>query len=187
MNELLWFLSRATGVVSIVLLTAVLVLGLVTAGRRRPHGISQTVITGLHRSLALGTSTFLLVHVMTAVVETYVNIDLISAVIPFTSAYSRGWVGLGTIAVDIGAAIVVTSLLRHRLSERLWRGVHLLALVLWPTAIVHGLALGTGNEPALRFITIACAVVGVGALAWRGLATHHDERRRSDIALQEWT
>ena len=36
MNELLWYLSRATGVVSIVLLTVVVVLGLVTSGRRRP-------------------------------------------------------------------------------------------------------------------------------------------------------
>ena len=187
MNELLWFTSRATGVVSIVLLTAVLVLGLVVAGRRRPHGMSQTVVTGLHRSLALGTSAFLLLHVATAIVETYVSIDLVSAVLPFSSSYQRAWVGLGTLAVDVGAAIVVTSLLRHRLSERVWRGVHLLALVMWPAAIAHGLALGTSDEPVLRLVTFSCALVGIVALGWRGLATHHDERRRSEVALQEWT
>jgi sulfoxide reductase heme-binding subunit YedZ len=186
-NELLWFTSRATGVVSILLLTAVLVLGLLVAGRRRPHGMSQTVVTGLHRSLALGTSAFLLLHVATAVIETYVSIDLVSVVVPFSSSYQRAWVGLGTIALDIGAAVVVTSLLRHRLPERLWRGVHLLALVLWPLAIAHGLALGTADEPVLRLTTIACAVVGAASLAWRGLATHHDELRRSEVALQEWT
>ena len=46
MNELLWYLSRATGVVSIVLLTVVVVLGLVTSGRRRPTGDSATVVMG---------------------------------------------------------------------------------------------------------------------------------------------
>lgn len=187
MNELLWFTSRATGVVSIVLLTGVLVLGLVTAGRRRPHAMSQTVVMGLHRSLSLGTSAFLLVHIITAVAETYVNIDLISAVVPFTSGYARAWVGLGTLAFDLGLAVVVTSLLRHRLSERLWRGVHVLALALWPMAIVHGLVLGTANETGLRLITFVCALVGVGALGWRALSTHADEERRRDIAYQEWT
>ena len=33
----LWYLCRATGVVSVVLLTAVVVLGVVTAGRRSPQ------------------------------------------------------------------------------------------------------------------------------------------------------
>lgn len=187
MNELLWFFSRATGIVSIVLLTVVLVLGLVTSGRRRPHGISQTVVSGLHRSLALGLSAFLLVHVATAIAETYVSIDLISAVVPFSSSYQRAWVGLGTLALDLGVAVVVTSLLRHRLTERAWRGVHVLALALWPAAILHGAMLGTSSEPLLRLTTIACAVVGTGALAWRAMSSHHDERRRQDVALQEWT
>ena len=36
----LWYLSRATGVVTIVLLTIVVCLGVITAGRRRPEGES---------------------------------------------------------------------------------------------------------------------------------------------------
>ncbi len=187
MNELLWFVSRATGVASITLLTAVLVLGLVTASRRPPQGIRSAVVMGLHRSLALGSVAFLLVHIATAIGETYVSIDLVSAVVPFTSGYERAWVGLGTLAIDLAAAVVATSLLRHRLPERVWRAVHLLAFVFWPVALVHGIALGTSGETVLRAITIACGVVGVAAIGWRLFASSPDAERREAVLVQEWS
>lgn len=187
MNELLWYVSRATGVVSIILLTVVVVLGLVTSGRRRPTGESATIVMALHRWLSLGTSVFLLAHIATAVAETYVSIDLVSAVLPFTSGYEALWVGLGTLAFDVLLAVVVTSVLRHRLAERTWRRVHVLSHLLWPLAIVHGLALGTSGELLLRGTTVACAAVGVAAIVWRYTTTHHDEQRRLAVATQEWS
>ena len=187
MNEALWFLSRAAGVASVVMLTVVMVLGMVVASRRPPRGIRSAVVMGLHRSLSLGASVFLLVHVTTAVVETYVSIDWISAIVPFTSSYQTAWVGLGTLAVDLLVAIVVTSLLRDRLSERVWRAVHLTAFAFWPLAVVHGIAMGTGDEPVLRGISIGCAVAGAAAIGWRLLVTDPDTERRRTVAVQEWS
>jgi DMSO/TMAO reductase YedYZ heme-binding membrane subunit len=186
MNELLWFVSRATGTVSLVLLTAVLLLGALTAGRRS-RAVSQTVVVGLHRTLALGTSAFLLAHIATAIIESYVSIDWISAVVPFTAGYQPLWVGFGTLAFDIILAVVATSLLRHRLSRRVWRGVHVLAFALWPMALVHGYAMGTANEPLLRLVPVLCAVVGGAALLWRALSSHADRTRRAHIVTQEWS
>ncbi|MEO3938432.1 ferric reductase-like transmembrane domain-containing protein [Dermatophilaceae bacterium Soc4.6] len=187
MNELLWYVSRGTGVASIVLLTAVLVLGMLTASRRPPAGIRSAVVMGLHRSLALGSTVFLFLHIATAIAETYVSIDLVSAVVPFTSGYERAWVGLGTLGVDIVATLVVTSLLRHRMPERIWRGVHLLAFAFWPMALVHGLTLGTSDQPLLRGTTLACGVVGAAALGWRLLATSPDHVRRHAVLAEEWS
>ena len=124
MNETLWYLSRATGVASIVLLTAVVVLGALVSGRRRPHGDQATVVMAVHRWISLGMVAFLLTHVATAIVETYVSIDWISAIVPFSSGYETLWVGLGTLAVDVLVAVVVTSWWRHRIPERAWRAVH---------------------------------------------------------------
>lgn len=187
MNEVLWFLSRATGVASVAMLTVVVVLGLVTASRRPPQGTRSAVVMGLHRSLSLGACVFLAVHVATAVIETYVSIDWVSALVPFTSGYQRAWVGLGTIAVDLVAAIVITSLLRHRLPERVWKAVHWTALLLWPVAVAHGIAMGTRDEPVLRGISIGCALAGAAALGWRWVATDPDTQRRRSVALQEWS
>lgn len=187
MNEVMWFLSRATGVASIVLLTAVLILGMLTASRRPSSGLRSAVVMGLHRSLALGASAFLVVHIATAIAETYVDIDVISAIVPFTAGYEAAWVGLGTLAVDLTIAVVVTSLLRHRLPDRAWRAVHLTAFALWPLAVAHGIALGTSDEPVLRLLTNACAVTGAAAMAWRVFVTNADTERRRAVALQEWS
>lgn len=190
-NELLWFASRATGIASIALLTAVLVLGLVTAGRRGPGTArgagTSAVVMGLHRTLALGSVAFLVAHIGTAIAETYVNIDLISAVVPFTSGYETAWVGLGSIAVDLAVAVLATSLLRHRLPERLWRAVHVLAFAAWPLAVVHGFLLGTADQPLLRETTLACGVIGVLAMGWRLWHRNHDARRRAEVLAGEWS
>ncbi len=187
MNLLLWYLSRATGIVSVVLLTAVVILGMTTSGRRRPGGDSATIVMALHRWLSLGMVAFLLTHIATAIAETYVSIDLISAVVPFSSAYRTFWVGLGTLAFDILLAVTVTSYYRDRLSPRAWRAVHVLSYLLWPIAVVHGFVLGTANEPLLRAITGLCGVAGASVIGWRLTTTHHDRERRNHIATQEWT
>ncbi|TWP33839.1 ferric reductase-like transmembrane domain-containing protein [Leekyejoonella antrihumi] len=183
----LWYLSRATGILSIVLMTAVILLGLVLSGSRRTAVTRTTVIQGVHRSLSLGMLTFLVVHIATAILQTYVRINPISAVVPFTSSYGRFTVGLGTLAFDLLAAIVVTSLMRHRMSERVWRIVHRGTFAMWPLALWHGVALGTSNEPLLRGTTIACAIVGGVALLWRLAGSHHDNNRRREVLRQEWT
>lgn len=186
MNELYWYASRATGLAATVLLTGVFVLGLVSSARHRPHGPSQTVVAATHRSLALGTSAFLLVHVASAVIDGYVPLTWLDAVVPFVSGYERAATGLGTLAVDLLVAVVVTSLLRHRLPERAWRAVHLTAYLLWPVAIVHSIALGTADQPLLRGTSIACAAVGLGAAAWRAVTVTPDERARTAVAAKEW-
>lgn len=187
MNDTLWYVSRATGALSILLVTAVMVLGLVLSGARRPAGIRTTVVQGVHRSLALGVLTFLVLHIATAVAETYVRIDLISAVIPFSSPYRRLTVGLGTLAVDLLTAVVVSSWLRHHISEHLWRFVHRASFAMWPLALWHGIAMGTSNEPLLRGTTIGCAVIGAVVLLWRVTGSHHDSARRREALQQEWT
>lgn len=187
MNLLLWYTSRATGIASIVLLTTVLALGMVTSGRRCPRSDRATVVMGLHRWLSLGMLSFLLVHIATAIGETYVSIDLISAVVPFSSPYSPVWVGLGTLAFDLLIAVTATSYLRHRIKEPTWKALHLVSYAMWPTALVHGFALGTANEPILRGVTALCGAVGVGFAGWRARSSYDDRDRREAIAAQEWT
>ena len=89
-------------------------------------------------------------------------------VVPFTATYRPLWVGLGTLALDLVAAVVVTSLLRHRLGARAWRLVHWSAYAAWPAALLHGLRAGTDAGAAwFLAVSLCCAAVGAGAVAWR--------------------
>ncbi|MGN6412529.1 ferric reductase-like transmembrane domain-containing protein [Flexivirga sp.] len=185
--SLLWYLSRATGVISIVMMTTVMVLGLLLSGARRSAGTRTTIVQAVHRSLALGMLAFLVLHIATAIIDTYVHIGVVAAVLPFTSSYRRFAVGLGALGSDVLIAVVVTSLLRRRLSERVWRLVHRASFVMWPLTLWHGISMSTGNEPLLRFITIGCGVIGTAAVLWRLVGTHHDSARRREVLRQEWT
>ena len=139
----LWYTSRATGVVSLLLLTAVVVLGMLVNRQGRLPGLPRFVVTGLHRNLSLLSVAFVAVHVVTAIADPYVSIRLAAAVIPFASAYKPFWLGLGAVSLDLMAALIVTSLARARISRRLWRGMHWLAYAAWPVAVAHSFGSST--------------------------------------------
>ncbi len=186
-GSVLWYLSRATGVVSVVLLTIVVVMGVITAGRRRPKGGSATVTMGVHRWLSLGMLVFLAAHIVTAIVDGYVNIGWLAVVVPFVSEYQPVLVGFGAIAIDLLLVVMVTSYLRHRIPERWWRGVHWASYAMWAVAIVHGFTFGTADQPVLRLITLACGVIGGLFASWRVAVNFADRERRTQISAQEWS
>ncbi len=164
----LWYTTRASGVVALLLLTASVVLGIVTSLRVATEGWPRFALQDLHKRFALLSTAFIALHVVTAVSDTFAPIGWISVVVPFTSSYRRVWLGLGTIAVDLLIAIVVSSLLRHKIPSRTWRSLHWLTYACWPIALVHGL--GTGTDPHLGWmltVAIACVVAILAALGWR--------------------
>jgi methionine sulfoxide reductase heme-binding subunit len=146
-GPMLWYLNRSTGVVLLALLTLTAVLGLMATGQ---HGriLPRFVGQALHRNLALLSLVLLVLHVTTAVVDTYVDIRWWQAFVPWVGAsYMPLWLGLGTVALDVMVLVVVTSLLRTRMRHRSWRLVHLLAYVAFGVAVAHGLGIGTDLRP----------------------------------------
>ena len=164
----LWFATRATGLIALVLLTGTVLLGILTSVRYASPAWPRFVTVSLHRNLSLLTITFTGLHVLTTVTDPFAAIGPLSVVLPFTSGYRRIWLGLGAVAFDLLLAVLVTSLLRTRIRPRLWRLVHWAGYACWPVALVHGL--GTGTDGAARWvlaITAACALAVLAAGAWR--------------------
>ena len=163
-----WYASRATGIVALLLLTAVLVLGMLVNRQGRLPGLPRFAVTDLHRNLSLLSVAFIAVHVLTAVLDTYVRIPLTSAVVPFASGYERLWLGLGAISFDLMLAMIVTSLVRGRLNRILWRTIHLLAYLTWPVAFGHSIGASKDLQQGwLLGLTVGCGIVAIAAVAWR--------------------
>jgi sulfoxide reductase heme-binding subunit YedZ len=139
----LWFVSRASGLSLLVLLSVVVVLGVATRLGSAPRRWPRFIFAEVHRTLALFLVAFLVLHVVTAILDPFVSIGWPATVLPFLSGYRRLAIGLGTLAVDLGGAVLVTSLVRRRLGFRAWRVVHWLAYLAWPAAFVHSLTAGT--------------------------------------------
>ena len=130
----LWYATRATGLVTLLLLTVSVLLGILTAGRFASGNWPRFLTQGLHRNISLLVLAFLALHVGTTVIDTYTSIPLTAAFVPFASAYKTVWLSLGAIALDLLLALVATSLVRKRLGHRSWRRVHWLAYACWPVA-----------------------------------------------------
>jgi methionine sulfoxide reductase heme-binding subunit len=164
----LWYASRATGVVSLVLLCAVMIIGILVNRQGRLPGLPRFAVLGLHRNLSLLAVAFVAVHVLTAVTDSYVSISLAAVVIPFVSAYEPLWMGLGAVALDLMAAVIVTSLLRRHIGRGVWRAVHWLAYASFPVAVVHGIYSSHDLQRGpLLYLTLACIAAVLGALGWR--------------------
>lgn len=171
-DEVLWYFARGSGVVLLVLLTVVVALGVGSRSGRTAFGLPRFAVSLLHRNAALLSVLFLAGHVTALVADSYANLDLADVVVPFIGSYRPFWQGLGTVALDLLAAIVITSLLRHRLGVRTWRTVHLLAYLSWPIALMHGLGAGSDNGTWwLWAISIGCAVLVGAAVVWRTSAS----------------
>src|SRR5580704_6940828 len=174
-SQLLWYTTRGAGAVSLVLLSVVVVLGLLARVRFETRGWPRFLSAAVHRDLALMTLVFLLLHIVTAVVDPFTHLGVVAALVPFGSYYRTLWLGLGTIAFELLIAIVATSLLRQHIGARVWRGIHWLAYLSWPVAVIHGIGTGTDGTAAwMLAIDIVCVVAVAAALLWRLVAAPPD-------------
>ncbi len=186
----LWFASRASGLALLVLLSVVMVVGVATRLGSTPRRWPRFVFAELHRTLALFLVAFLLLHVVTALLDPFVTIGWAATVLPFLSGYQTLATGLGTLAVDLGGAVLVTSLVRRRLGFPAWRMVHWLAYLAWPLAFVHALA--AGPDRGLWWVALivwaSAAAVATAALA-RVLATltHTARPARPSLGFERLT
>jgi ferric reductase like protein len=164
----LWYLTRATGAVALLLLTASVVLGILGAVRFGSPRWPRFLTAGLHRNLSLLVLALLAVHILTAALDSFAPIALKDAVVPFLSPYRPFWLGLGAFAFDLLLALTATSLLRRRLGYRTWRAVHWLAYASWPLALVHALGAGTDARFAwLLVLAVVCLAAVLAAVWWR--------------------
>jgi predicted ferric reductase len=168
MTDALWYFARGSGLMSLVLLTVVVALGIGARSGRPAFGLPRFAVSLLHRNAALLAVTLIAGHVLSLFFDPYAQLRLIDLVAPFLGAYRPLWLGLGTLAFDLVVALVVTSLLRHRLGVRAWRAVHWLAYLCWPIALLHGLQTGTdGGTWWLRTVAGLCTAAVAAAVAWR--------------------
>lgn len=154
---------------SLLLLTAVVVLGIATMTKREGQVWPRFLSFRMHGNITWLAVVFLCLHVVTAVVDPFAHLGWRDAVIPFASRYRPLWLGLGVVSAELIAALVVTSALRSRLKYRNWRAVHWFAYACWPLAVLH--SSGTGSDARagwfLALDVLCVAAVFAALVGWR--------------------
>jgi sulfoxide reductase heme-binding subunit YedZ len=163
-----WYTARGTGVVALILLTLTMVLGIGSRSGRPVFALPRFAVSLVHRNASLIAIVLIGIHVISLLIDPYAQIRIIDLILPFAAAHRPAWVGLGTIAFDLVVALVITSLLRQRIGQRLWRAIHWLAYAAWPIAWIHGIGTGTDRGSTWYFaIAIGTAALVAAAVIWR--------------------
>jgi sulfoxide reductase heme-binding subunit YedZ len=167
-NAIDWYAARSAGVVAYCLLTGGVLLGVLLAGRARLPRWPQFAVTDVHRYVALLTGAFVVLHVYMLLLDRYVHTSLVAVLVPGASSYRPFWVALGTVALELLAAVGVSNLFRKRLGHARWRRIHYLTFAVWAAATAHGVGAGTdAGAEWLRLLYVVSIGSVAAAVVWR--------------------
>ena len=163
----IWLAARATGIVAFLLLTAQVAFGLVLSHPTNKSTWKQSKrIFPWHENLWVFVVAFLLVHVVSIVLDPYAGVGIGGAIVPGLSSYRSSAVALGTMALYAFLLTAVTARWTRLLPSGMWLSIHRLAIVVWGLSWLHGVLAGTDGDP-LRPMYVACGLAVVLAGAYR--------------------
>lgn len=168
----IWYLARATGFVALIAFTLSTALGALSASPKAtasPDHLDGRFLRQMaHRSAAIIGLAFLLAHATLIIIDSFVNVSLSGALIPFTAGFRPIALAAGTLSIYAIAAVAISGALRGRLatsvaSARRWRYFHLSAYAGWALAMAHGVFSGTdtGSWWAISTYAVCANAVSV--------------------------
>jgi predicted ferric reductase len=161
-----WYLARASGVVTFVLVTCSTVLGLLISTRLGDRLFGRPWVFELHNFSSLLSLGFLGLHIGVLIADPWTNFRVVDLLVPGPSAYRPIAVAMGVLAM-YGAVLGTASFyVRRRLGYRLWRLLHYTTFATFALALLHGVAAGTDTQTVwMRWLytlagtLVACLVV----------------------------
>ena len=178
MNQLWWYVARASGIVAWLLLTASVMWGIFLSTKLLQRLRRPAWLLDLHRWLGGLTVAFVALHIAALVADSYVTFDLTDVLVPLASSWRRGAVALGVVAMWGLLAVELTSLAMRRLPRATWKAVHLLSyLVFWAVSLHAALAGTDTTNPLYVWTAVGSIVAVVFALTYR-LLTRRGPRAR---------
>jgi methionine sulfoxide reductase heme-binding subunit len=163
----LWLAARATGVVTLLLLTFQVAIGLVLS---HPHNkttwkLSKRIFPW-HDHLWVFVMAFLVAHIVSLVADPKAGVSAAGAFIPGLSQYRSTPVALGTMALYAFLVTAMTARYTKLLPPGAWLSLHRLALLIFVLSWLHGMLAGTDSMP-LQLVYLLTGAVVIAAGAYR--------------------
>ena len=165
-----WYAARAGGFVAFVLLTLATLAGLLLAGRAQSKRWPRFAVEDVHRYLGLLAGTFIWLHVLVLLVDSYLPFSVAQLAVPGLSSYRPLPTALGVVGAELLLALALTNRFRSRLPYAFWRRAHFLNFAVWALALAHGVTTGTDGDTAWALALYAgCGGAVAAATVWRAL------------------
>ena len=163
----IWLAARATGVVTLGLLTFQICVGLILSHptNKSTWRLSKRIFPW-HEHLWVFVMAFLLVHIVSLILDPYAGVGVAGSFIPGLSSYRTAPVALGTMALYAFLLTAITARYTKLLPPGAWLLIHRLALAVFGLAWLHGMLSGT-DSAALRGFYIVTGLAVVAAAGYR--------------------
>lgn len=150
-----WYVTRASGLTGYFLIWLSMIWGFAI-----PSKIFQPILGGIfsydfHEHISLLGLGFIVLHVLVLLFDKYLPFNIIQILIPFTETYRPLWVGMGIISFYLLLLVTGTFYLRQQIGAQAFRSIHLLSLVGYLGATLHGLFAGTDSALPIAKILYA--------------------------------
>ncbi|HEY8730586.1 MAG TPA: ferric reductase-like transmembrane domain-containing protein [Candidatus Limnocylindria bacterium] len=160
-----WIVARATGVAAYIALCLSILSGVALRTSVLDFLAKNRALRSLHDFMTWVWIPLGFAHVATLLLDKTAKITPVDLIVPFQVSYAPLAIGLGTLSLDILVLITVTSWLRRKIDDRLWRWIHRSSYIAFVTLFLHALLSGTDfNSPVISSISWSAAL-GIGLLA----------------------
>ena len=156
-DQFFWYVTRSAALVAWLSASLSLLVGLATSSRLLGRRPTIPWLVDFHRLLAAMAMVFLGVHMLSLWLDGYVEFGPAELLVPWVATVpglTRTSIALGVIAAWLLAAVQVTSLIKDRLPDTVWRTVHLSSFGTVAAGTVHAIQAGSDTENPI--------VVGLG-------------------------
>jgi predicted ferric reductase len=159
--QLMWFITRASGLTGYVLLWLSTVWGLVVSSKALDALLHRSFTYDFHEFLSLLAIGFIGVHIAVLMADHYLPFTLSQILVPFLAPYRPFWVGIGVLAFYLTLLVTVTFYMRRRIGMRAFRWIHLSSFLAFLGAAGHGLMAGTDSSLPLTQVLYASTLLVV--------------------------
>lgn len=177
-----WLVSRASGVVSLLLVSASVTIGLAMASKIVRKRGAAPVLVRIHEQTALAGLIAIAVHGITLLGDRWLNPGLGGLVVPFTMSYRPAFTGLGIVAGYLAALLGLTFYVRRSIGARLWRKLHRATVLVWLLGVIH--TLGAGTDAGSAWLQALMLVTGVPIVVLFAIRVTRGRKPRSQPAAR---
>jgi len=144
MNDILWYLTRSSGVVAMVLMSLAVIDGLLFSGRQNRR-TRPVWLMDLHRGLGGYALAFTGLHLVSAY-SAGLGYSIVAVVVPGVAKESTIPLAFGIIAFYIMSISVLTSWPKRLLPRKFWHFLHVLSIPALILVGLHGWQMGSDSR-----------------------------------------
>lgn len=162
--HLWWYITRTSALLAWGLMTLSVVWGILLSTRILRRIDNPGWLQDLHRFLGGLSVIMVLLHMVTLMLDGWLQFSAVEVLVPFTTDFRPLAVALGIIAFYLLVAVQGSSMIMHRLPRKFWKGLHYASYASILLVSFHAGLAGT-DVGSLGYSILAYSLIGLTAFA----------------------